>query len=111
MKKNENDVLSLYVNALQGITIAASMMTLSILCNDIKKDWPEFKKLMNSYYEFDNFNREDCHNKNNHSDKTLKSGKIFLQEIKKFKSNLDAQDKDIQDIIENTIETTQLFIS
>lgn len=111
MKKTENDVLTLYVNALQGMTIAASMMTLAMLCNEVKEDWPEFEKLLYIYQEFDKLNRKDCHNKYNPSDKTLNTGKTFLQEIKNFKFHPDVQNQDIQEIIDNTIETTQLLLS
>jgi len=111
MKKTENDALTLYINALNGMTIAASIMTLGLLCNNVKEDWPEFEKLINVYQEFDNSNLKDFHNRKNLSDRTLNTGKLFLQELRNFKFHPNAQNKDIQEIIDNTIETTELVLS
>lgn len=111
MKKTDVDPLNMYTNGLKGITLAATMLTFSILCQEIKDDWPEYEKVKKTYSSFDKSNRNDLKAKNICSSKTSSLGESFLKEIKAFKQLPEAKDDDLQEMIKSSIEITASIIS
>ena len=111
MKKTDVDPLDMYTNGLKGITLAATMLTISILCQEIKQDWPECEKVKKAYSIFDESNLNDLKDRKSCSEKTFSAGKIFLKEIKAFKQLPEAETDDLQELIKNSIDITTSIIS
>ena len=52
MKKTDVDPVDMFVNGLKGTTLAATMLTFCILCQEVKEDWPECEKVKKAYSIF-----------------------------------------------------------
>lgn len=111
MKKTDVDPLEMYTIGLKGVTLTATMLTISILCLEIKEDWPEFEKVKSAYSSFDKSNRNDLNGKIICSEKTYSTGKTFLKEIKAFKQLPEAKTDDLQELIKNAIDITASIVS
>ena len=111
MKNSDVNTIDVYTNGLKGMTLAATMLTFCIVCNEIKEEWPDYAKVKNLYRDFDKSSRNDLNDRIICSEKTRSTGKIFLKEIKAFKQLPEANEDDLKDIIKNAIEITISIIS
>ena len=111
MKNNDVNPLEIYASGLKGMTLAATMLTFFVVCIEIKEEWSEFEKVRKLYRIFNDSNRKDLDNRVLCSNKTRTTGKAFLNEIKLFKQLPEAQDDDLQEVIDNAIDITKSIIA
>ena len=111
MRKTDANPLEIYVDGLKGMTLAATMLTFFVVCIEIKEEWPEFEKVRKLYRIFNDSNRKDLDDRVLCSNKTRSTGKAFLKEIESFKQLPEAQDNDLQEVIDNAIDTTKSIIA
>lgn len=108
-KKNNNSVQS-YILAIKSMSLASGMMVFGAACDSIKKEWPEFEKVEESYMKFDDSIEKACNNQLGLTPDVVNYGKAFLNELNNFQNFPEAQKENLQELIDRIKNTSEKII-